>query len=276
MPQSWMPRHHAVLFGAGLAAAALNAPTAQAQSAEPMQWPLPSPSPADGLFDHARSFDFSTPAAAAPAPKFDASKFSAAKAPATGWSAKAGVDYAPASGASTPPSSLLLPNAPPAQGSGPAWANVTAPPLDTPLSWDKASIETRLDPQQDQSKLGMKFSRSVPIGSALSVTLQNSYSMTQTLASPAGALPTVPATTPNTTAPGRVLDANQALKFSILPSDTSLSVGATKSTTDAKWLPSLSAEQKLFGGPVNITGSVSETATGEINKTLTGGFKRSW
>jgi hypothetical protein len=158
---------------------------------------------------------------------------------------------------------------------GPAWANVTAPPLDTPLSWDKASIETRIDPLQDQSKLGMTFSRSVPIGSELSVTLQNGYSVTQTLPNAAGAAPVIPVT-PSTPAASRVLDTNQALKFNILPSDTSFAVGATMSTTDPKWLRSFSAEQKLFGGPLNITGTVSQTTTGELNKTFKGGFKQSW
>jgi hypothetical protein len=95
------------------------------------------------------------------------------------------------------------------------------------------------------------------------------------LPSSVGAVPAVPATTAATAA-NRVLDTNQALKFNILPSDTSLSVGATKSTIDARWLSSFSAEQKLFGGPVNITGTVSQTTTGEINKTLKGGFKQSW
>jgi len=48
------------------------------------------------------------------------------------------------------------------------------------------------------------------------------------------------------------------------------------SSTDDKWLRTLSAEQKLFGGPVSITGSVSETAAGDISKSLKAGFKRSW
>ena len=51
---------------------------------------------------------------------------------------------------------------------------------------------------------------------------------------------------------------------------------AAISSTDDKWLPTLSAEQKLFGGPFNVTGSVSEAATGEISKGLSAGFKRQW
>ena len=60
-----------------------------------------------------------------------------------------------------------------------------------------------------------------------------------------------------------------------LPNAT-MSLGANISSTDEKWLPSLSAEQKLFGGPFSVTGSMSETPTGETSKSLTAGFKRQW
>ena len=33
---------------------------------------------------------------------------------------------------------------------------------------------------------------------------------------------------------------------------------------------------ELFGGPFSVTGSVSETPTGETSKSLTAGFKRQW
>src|SRR5262249_4185955 len=69
---------------------------------------------------------------------------------------------------------------------------------------------------------------------------------------------------------------SQALRFNILPTDTSVSFGADISSTDDKWLRTLSAEQKLFGGPFSVTGSVSETATGDLSKSLKAGFKRSW
>ena len=55
-----------------------------------------------------------------------------------------------------------------------------------------------------------------------------------------------------------------------------MSLGADISSADDKWLRTLSAEQKLFGGPFSVTGSVSETATGELSKSLKAGFKRTW
>jgi hypothetical protein len=32
----------------------------------------------------------------------------------------------------------------------------------------------------------------------------------------------------------------------------------------------------LFGVPFSVTGAASETATGDLSKTLKAGFKRSW
>jgi hypothetical protein len=55
-----------------------------------------------------------------------------------------------------------------------------------------------------------------------------------------------------------------------------VSFGADISSIDDKWLRTLSAEQKLFGGPFSVTGSVSETPAGDLSKSLKAGFKRNW
>jgi hypothetical protein len=48
------------------------------------------------------------------------------------------------------------------------------------------------------------------------------------------------------------------------------------SSANDKWLRSMSAEQKLFGGPLSITGTITETATGGQSKGLKAGFKQTW
>ena len=140
---------------------------------------------------------------------------------------------------------------------------MTAPGLDTALSWDKAAIETRLDPSQEQGKLGTTLSRSVPVSDDVALTLQNGVSVTRTL--PSAGQP-----------PSHSWASSQAVRFNILPTDTTVSLGADISSADEKWLRTLSAEQKLFGGPVSVTGSVSETPAGESAKSLKGTFKRTW
>ena len=187
----------------------------------------------------------------------------AGKPAASDWSSRVGIDYRKPSipGADFQPGPLAA-GAIPDQSSGVAWATVTAPGLTSALGLDKAAVETRLDPSQEEGKVGTTLSRSVPVGDEVSVTLQNGVSMTRTL-------PTVPA-------PSHSWASSQALRFNILPTDTSVAVGADLSSTDDKWLRNLSAEQKLFGGPFNVTGAVSETAEGNLSKSLKAGFKRTW
>ena len=62
------------------------------------------------------------------------------------------------------------------QGSGAAWASVGVPNL--------ASLDARVDPTNDQGKLGTTFKHSIPVGGKFSVTLQDSYSMTDNSSSP--------------------------------------------------------------------------------------------
>ena len=155
----------------------------------------------------------------------------------------------------------LLAGAVPDQSTGVAWATITAPGFDV-LGWDNTAIETRVDPSQEQGKLGTTLSRSVPVGDNVSLTLQNGVSVTRTLPHAAGQV--------------HGWASSQALRFNILPTDTSVSLGADISSTDDKWLRTLSAEQKLFGGPFSVGGSVSETAGGDVSKSLRAGFKRTW
>jgi hypothetical protein len=157
----------------------------------------------------------------------------------------------------------LLSGAIPDQSTGVAWANVTA---DVPIGWDRATIDTRVDPSQEQGKVATTLSRSVPLGDTLSLTMQNGLEVSRTLANPA---------LPNQTA-SQSWASSQAVRFNILPTDTTVSLGANLSSADEKWLRTLSAEQKLFGGPLSVTGAVRETPTGEASKSLKAGFKRTW
>src|SRR5262249_17053801 len=186
----------------------------------------------------------------------------AVKPSAPDWNGKAGIDYSkPSIPAVTFQPDQLLAGTVPDQSSGVAWATITAPGFEAPLGWDKTSIDTRVDPSHEQGKLGTTLSRSVPLGDDVSLTLQNGVSMTRAL--------------PNATGQAHSWATSQALRFNILPTDTTVSLGADISSIDDKWLRTLSAEQKLFGGPFSVTGSGSETPTGEVSKNLQAGFKPS-
>jgi len=155
-------------------------------------------------------------------------------------------------------------DAPPSQSSGTAWAAITAPGVAS--IWDKTAVEARLDPSQEQSKLGTSLSKSLPLNEQYSLTLQNGYNVVQQ-----GVVP-VPGIVGR---PVRNYQTEQSAKLSITDTGTSFIAGQTLSSADEKWLRKIGAEQKLFGD-VSISGSIGETAQGTSNKSLTAGFKHSW
>src|SRR6266566_5043024 len=150
------------------------------------------------------------------------------------------------------------------QSSGTAWAAITAPGVGS--IWDKTAVEARVDPAQEQSKLGTSLSKSLPLSEQYLLTLQNGYNVIQQGVVPVPGIPGHPV---------RNYQTDQSAKLSIADTGTSFSAGQTLSTADDKWLRKVGAEQKLFDG-VSISGSIGETPSGAANKSITAGFKRSW
>ena len=147
------------------------------------------------------------------------------------------------------------------QSSGSAWASVTAGGVGS--IWDKTSVEARLNPTQDQGKLGTSLSKSLRLGDQYSLTLENGYNMTQGFAP-------MPGSASRTT-----YGTDQSARLGIAETGTSFSAGQSLSTTDDKWLRKIGAEQKIVGG-FNISGSIAETPLGVANKSISAGFKQSW
>ena len=150
------------------------------------------------------------------------------------------------------------------QSSGSAWAAITAPGVAS--IWDKTAVEARVDPSQEQSKLGTSLSKSVPLSEQYSLTLENRYNLIQQ-----GIVP-VPGIVSR---PSRSYETDASARLSIVDTGTSFMAGQTLSTNDDKWLRKVGAEQKLFDG-VTVSGSVGETPTGATNKSFSAGFRRSW
>jgi hypothetical protein len=150
------------------------------------------------------------------------------------------------------------------QSSATGWAAITAPGVGS--IWDKTAIEARVDPGQEQSKIGTSLSKSLPLNEQYSLILQNGYNIIQQ-----GIVP-VPGLVAH---PLRNYETEQSAKLSIAETGTSFTAGQSLSSTDDRWLRKIGAEQKLFGG-VSISGSIGETPFGTANKSLTAGFKQSW
>ena len=156
------------------------------------------------------------------------------------------------------------PDSPPSQSSGTAWAAITAPGIGS--IWDKTAIEARVDPAQEQGKLGTSLSKSLPLSEQYSLTLQNGYNIIQQ-----GLVP-VPGIAAH---PSRNYQTEQSARLSIADTGTSFIAGQSLSSTEDKGLRKFGAEQKLFGG-VTLNGSIGETALGASNKILSAGFRTSW
>jgi hypothetical protein len=185
------------------------------------------------------------------------------------WDARIGADMTVVSQPQTLTSADLLrqkssPDGQPSQSSGTAWAAVTAPGVGS--IWDKTAIEARVDPSQEQGKLGTSLSKSLPLGDQYSLTLQNGYNIIQQ-----GILP-VPGIAAH---PSRNYQTEQSARLSLADTGTSFIAGQSLSSTEDKWLRRIGAEQKLFGG-VTLNGSIGETASGASNKRFSAGFKHSW
>src|SRR6266852_5332152 len=168
-------------------------------------------------------------------------------------------------------------DAPPSHSTGTAWAAITAPGVAS--IWDKTAVEARVDPSQEQSKLGTSLSKSLPLNEQYSLTLQNGYNVVEQGHSSLSCADCVHLSAVPVRGiagrPVRNYGTEQSAKLSIADTGTSFIAGQTLSSADDKWLRKIGAEQKLFG-EVSISGSIGETAQGTSNKSLTAGFKRSW
>jgi hypothetical protein len=195
----------------------------------------------------------------------------------TPWETKVGADVSLAAPSGIAASDNLARGVAQDRSSGAVWGNLTMPGL-RPLGFDRTSVEARVDAGKDEGKLGATLSRSVPINQELSVTLQNSYSVRQSLATTATAVPMPPtAGTPNTgaAAPAPAWGVDETVRLNVDPSGTTFSAGAGASTVDTQWHNKLSMEQTLVG-PLKLTTSIEDAGTTTPKKSVTAGFKRTW
>lgn len=203
--------------------------------------------------------------------KPDGSRTVVVKQPlASEWDAKIGADLGlgPTPADTMRPGRLLPDDS---GGSGAAWATLGVPNF--------ASLDARVDPAKDQRKLGTTFKHSIPVGSHFAVTLQNSYSLTETYGMPTAApsdlpLMALPTTTPGQPAPP-VWGNEKLAKFEMLPTGTTLAAGLASTSIDPVTHNKFSAEQKLFG-PLHVTTAVTDLGQPVSNKSITAGFKLNW
>ena len=295
----------AVLVGAAGGALAASPAAAQQATGEIVEAPLPPLNPDDAVnpqpeipltpeeaatLGNALNFDAANLAAGKPAKPLrlpglaDGGKFDVTAKPggagsmtlyrpfAGAWDAKVGADVNPAPAQPDgyrPDKPLSTIGA--SQDSGAAWASVGMANL--------ATVDARVDPTADQSKLGTTFEHSIPVGGKFLVTLQDSYSVTQSIGAPAAtpsAIPLMaaPAGTVATATP-QVWGSQKAVKFDVLSTGTSFGAGVTTASNDPNAHNTFSAEQKLYG-PLHLSTAVTDFGQSTESKSITARFKLNW
>jgi len=183
----------------------------------------------------------------------------------TDWDTKFGVD---AKLAPEPPSAMAdtaLVNPSVTRSTGAVWGSMTGPGV-APLLFDKTAVDARIDPSQEKGELAATLSRTLPLNGTASVTLQDKYSVTQSLQSN-GAPPQPPGSA--------VWQADRSVRLNLAPTRTTLSAGVVTSNADNQWHNKLSAEQRLLG-PLNVTTSITDPGTAASSKSIAAGFKHTW
>jgi hypothetical protein len=157
------------------------------------------------------------------------------------------------------------------QDSGAAWASVGMP--------DIATVYARVDQTSDQSKLGTTFKHSIPIGEQYSLTLQNSYSVTQTIGAPVttpSAVPLMAAPAGTAAAPAPQLWGSQKIvKFDVLSTGTAFGAGVTTANNDPNPHNTFSTDQTVYG-PLHVTAAVNDLGQPSASRSITARFKLSW
>ncbi len=180
----------------------------------------------------------------------------------TAWDASIGADFNLAAPATPAPAIEQPLQDPDSRSTGIAWAR-TALPGAAGL-WDKTTFEARVDPAHDHGSFGTRFSRSIPVGADLALSVEQGYTLHRPLNG-----------TSASEAAAQSMETDNAVRLRIKPADATLSVSRRMSSADGEWLNAISAEKKLFG-PLTVTGTVSEMPGGELNRGIAAGWKRTW
>lgn len=151
-----------------------------------------------------------------------------------------------------------------------AWASFGLPSL--------ATVDARVNAGSDQGLVATTFKHSLPIGSALSLTLQSRTSMTESFGPgtasfdvPMMALPVNDAAAAGATVWGQ----ENSAKFNVASTGTSFVAGVSSNSADTATHNTLSAEQKVYG-PLQVTTSITDVGQVGENKSVNARFKFNW
>ncbi len=187
----------------------------------------------------------------------------------TDWTNTVGADLPASNSALSSELDHPLPTARDGFGSGATWASVGVPYV--------GSVDARVDPANEQGKIGTTLKQSIPFGQRFALTVQDTYSVTDTVGRPSPGPADLPlmALPPSTPTSPQVFGNERAVKFNILPTGTTLGAGVTTASNDPTTHNTFSADQKLYG-PLHVTSAVTDLGQTTSSKSITAGLKLHW
>jgi len=188
------------------------------------------------------------------------------------WDVKVGADLklgAPLSTTFAP--GTPLPGLEDDRNSGAAWASFGILP-------NLATLDVRVDPGNEQGRIGTTLQHSLPLGSDVSVTLRDSYAVSETYGAtdntPAG-LPLVAVPPANPATPEPAWSNARSVHLKLQPTGTTLSAAMTASSTDPVTHNRFSVEQQLYG-LLHVTTSVTDIGEPNSIKSISAKLKVDW
>lgn len=137
-----------------------------------------------------------------------------------------------------------------------AWARAQIPGVATLTGWEKGSVDVRVDPVQEQGRLGTTFSREFSVTDGVSARVNDSYAVTSS-------------------ADGtQQWETGKSVSVDMKSTGTTVSVGTGNRSGETRWQPSVSASQQIVG-PLSVTTSVADNGD-TLNKSITAGFRHAW
>lgn len=137
-----------------------------------------------------------------------------------------------------------------------AWARAPIPGVANLTGWQKGAVDVRVDPVQEQGRLGTTFSREFSVTDGVSARVKDSYAVTS------GADGT------------QQWETGKSVSVDMTSTGTTVSVGTGNRSGETRWQPSVSASQQIIG-PLSVTTSVADTGD-RLDKSITAGFRHTW
>lgn len=136
---------------------------------------------------------------------------------------------------------------------GAAYAKVSLRRLPDWLLWSTGTVNVAVNPADASGKVSATFMRSIPVAAGIEAVMADGYAFASG---------------------GGEWETGKTVSLKLVETGTTFSLAAKAAQDTQGFQPTLSAQQKLFGG-LHLTTSVTDTGDA-LNRSVTAGFAHRW